>query len=316
MKRIALRKIKKGLFFTLKRPGKWFVFELKRFFVPLLIFFGVIGLLIFITKTAIPWQDWKLTTGFPDRVFCEGVRDGSVRQPLNSWSSLIFVAIGLWASRRAFLDKRQSPRLSAPVRREPAYGNLYGFALIVMGMGSWFFHASLTYIGHFVDVAGMYFLGGFLFTYGLSRKLQQNASAFLVVYALLVLPLVLFQWFRPETSRYAFGFLILSALGIEVIFHKSLRNKLFVGALASLALGFGIWILDERKLLCWPNSCLQGHALWHILTGISTQFSYMYYRSEAPRINWSLRTSHGEHTSVSRISRLSNKAGHIYHQKQ
>ncbi|MFQ5677777.1 MAG: ceramidase domain-containing protein [bacterium] len=289
MRRIALRKIRKGFFFTLKRPGKWFVFELKRFFVPLAIFIGVIGLLIFVTTKDIPWRDWRLTTGFPERVFCEGIREGTVRQPLNSWSSLIFVAIGLWASRRAFLDKRQSPKLSAPVRRETTYGNLYGLALIIMGVGSWFFHASLTYVGHFVDVAGMYFLGGFLFTYGLSRKLQQSATAFLAVYAAVVLPLVLVQWFRPETSRYTFGLLILSALGIEVIFHKSLRNKLFIGALVSLALGFGIWVLDERKLLCWPNSCLQGHAMWHILTGLSTQFSYMYYRSEAPRINWKIR---------------------------
>ncbi|MFQ5604193.1 MAG: ceramidase domain-containing protein [bacterium] len=304
MKRFRFRKIRKGFYLTLllEKYGKWFVWELKRFFVPLALFFVIVGGLIFISSRGIPWQNWKITTGFPDKVFCEQIRSGAVRQPFNTWSSLIFVTIGLWAARRSFLDKVSAPRLS-PVRRYKRYGLLYGTSLVIMGIGSWLFHASLTYLGHFVDVTGMYFLGGFLFTYGLSRKLQQSASAFLGVYALVVLPLVLFQWFRPEASRYAFGGLILGALSMEVFLHKSLQNKLFLGAVISLALGFGIWILDEKKLLCWPGSCLQGHALWHILTAISTQFSYRYYLSEGPRVNWKVGYRAGSYRTILRKRR-------------
>lgn len=298
MKRIRFRKIRKGFYFTilLEKHGRWFIWELKRFFVPLSIFIGIISILIFIS-TNIPWSGWKLSTGFPEKVFCEQIRNGSIRQPFNTWSSVIFIAIGLWAARRSILDKLTSPRLS-PVRRHKRYGLLYGGALIVMGIGSWLFHASLTYIGHFLDVTGMYFLGGFLFTYGLSRKLRQSATAFTCVYASIVLPLVLFQWFRPEASRYAFATLIVAALSFEIILHDSLKNWLFVGALMSLGLGFGIWILDERKLLCWPESCLQGHAIWHILTAISTQLSYLYYLSEAPRVNWKISPRPGRYKSI------------------
>lgn len=268
----------------LRRHGPWVIWEFRRFFVPLTMLGVIISALIVISTTNLEWRGWALTTGFPDKTFCEAIGDGTVRQPFNAWSSLFFIPIGLWVLRRSMLDELPSPRLS-PVWRHKRYGLIYGGALIVMGLGSWFFHASLTYIGHFVDVMGMYFLGGFLFTYGLSRKLRTSASAFTLGYAAVVIPLVLLQWFQPELSRYAFATLILSALGIEVICHNSLRNKLFVLAMISLGFGFVVWMLDEKKLLCWPQSCLQGHAVWHMLTAISTQFSYLYYRSEAPRVN-------------------------------
>lgn len=289
MKRVRLRKIQKGLFLTiqLEKHARWFIWELKRFFVPLIIFIAILSVLIFISTKNNSWSGWKLSTGFPDRTFCEQIRNGSIRQPLNTWSSVIFILIGLWAARRSFLDRQPTPRLP-PVRNHQMYGLLYGGALVMLGIGSWLFHASLTYLGHFVDVVGMYFLGGFLFTYGWSRKLRQSPTGFTIVYTLVVLPLVLFQWFRPEASRYAFAILILAALSIEIILHNSLNNWLFVGAVITLGLGFGIWILDEKKLLCWPESCIQGHAIWHILTGISTQLSYLYYLSEGPRVNFKI----------------------------
>ncbi|MFQ5641686.1 MAG: ceramidase domain-containing protein [bacterium] len=305
MKRFRLRRIRKGWFFTIlsQKYGRWFIWELRRFFVPLALLVGIVSVLVFISTKDISWNNWKLSAGFYRQVFCEEIRDGTIRQPFNAWSSLIFVPIGLWIARRATLDKVASRRLS-PVRRHKRYGYLYGLALIITGIGSWFFHASLTYVGHFADVTGMYFLGGFLFTYGLSRKLQQNATAFLGVYTAVVLPLLVIQWFHPSASRYAFGLLILAALSIEIFLHKSLSNKLFIGALVSLAVGFGIWILDEKELLCSPQSCFQGHALWHILTAVSTLLSYLYYLSEGPRVNWKISTRPGRYQSLLRYSKM------------
>lgn len=305
MRRIRFRKIRKGFYLTilLEKHGRWFLWELKRFFLPLTVFLIILGALIFVSETNLRWAGWKLTSAFPDGVFCEQIQNGTVRQPFNAWSSVIFIPIGLWVVRRSILDKIPSPRLS-PVRRHQRYGFLYGGSLVILGIGSWLFHASLTYVGHFVDVTGMYFLGGFLFTYGLSRKLRQSATSFMLAYALVILPLVFVQWFHPGISRYAFGVLIVGALGTEVILHRSLKNWLFVGALVSLGLGFAIWILDEKKLLCSPSSCLQGHAIWHVLTAVSTQFSYLYYRSETPPIRWKIRFRPGRYKAILRRSRF------------
>ncbi len=305
MRRVRIRRIRKGFFLTilLERTGQWFIFELRRFFVPLALFVLIVGALIYISTLDIPWQGWKLNAGYYTQVFCEQIRDGSIRQPLNAWSSLIFVPIGLWIARRAFMDKVASPRV-APVRRHKRYGLLYGTALVLTGVGSWFFHASLTYVGHYLDVTGMYFIGAFLLTYGLSRKLKQSATAFMLAYTGVLAPLLVLQWYHPSMSRYAFAGLIAGAAFVEILLHKSLRNWLFRGAMLSLVFGFGIWILDERKLLCWPQSCIQGHALWHVLTALSTHLSYLYYISERPRVNWKLHARPGSYTWLRRFRNL------------
>ena len=40
-----------------------------------------------------------------------------------------------------------------------------------------------------------------------------------------------------------------------------------------------IWMLDREGVACSPQSALQGHAMWHILTAASIFFIYLYYRS-------------------------------------
>ena len=306
MKRVVrIRRIRKGFFLTvwLERYGEWFICELRRFFVPLALFILILTTLIYVSAQELPWRNWKLSRGFYTQVFCEQIRDTTMRQPFNAWSSLIFVPIGLWVARRAFLDKVPSPRV-APVRRHTRYGLLYGTALVITGIGSWLFHASLTYVGHFVDVTGMYFLGGFLFTYGLSRKFQKSATAFLALYTAVVTPMVLLEWFHPSSSRVAFAALIVSALTFEIVWHRSLSNWYFVAAMATLLLGFAIWIADETGVLCAPASCFQGHAVWHILTAISAQLSYLYYLSERPRPNWRLSHRPGRYRWLRRRGRF------------
>jgi hypothetical protein len=38
--------------------------------------------------------------------------------------------------------------------------------VILIGLGSWFYHASLAFVGQGFDVAGMYLLGTFMVLYG------------------------------------------------------------------------------------------------------------------------------------------------------
>ena len=49
--------------------------------------------------------------------------------------------------------------------REPAYRRLYGYALVAVGLGSYFYHASLTFAGQVCDMSGMYFLITFALLY-------------------------------------------------------------------------------------------------------------------------------------------------------
>jgi dihydroceramidase len=48
-----------------------------------------------------------------------------------------------------------------------------------------------------------------------------------------------------------------------------------------LTVAYVIWILDNTRLVCFENSLLQGHAIWHILGAVSVFFLHRYYVSEA-----------------------------------
>src|SRR6266481_825369 len=104
--------------------------------------------------------NWPPATCRPDHCFCEAIHNGAVAQPANSWSNLGFVVVGLLIAHARMRDDA-SP--IAPYRR------IYGYALVLIGLGSAFYHASLTFVGQLMDVSGMYILITFALLYSLKR---------------------------------------------------------------------------------------------------------------------------------------------------
>nr|MCU0283912.1 ceramidase [Candidatus Nanopelagicales bacterium] len=54
------------------------------------------------------------------------------------------------------------------------------------------------------------------------------------------------------------------------------RAPLWTG-IGLLAVAYALWVLDERGVLCAPDSPLQGHAAWHTLTAISALMLVLHY---------------------------------------
>ena len=48
----------------------------------------------------------------------------------------------------------------------------------------------------------------------------------------------------------------------------------------SMIIAIVVRTLDVKKIGCDPLSIFQGHALWHLLTGMGGYFMYLFYRSE------------------------------------
>jgi hypothetical protein len=168
--------------------------------------------------------------------------------------------------------------------RQRAYPVLYGIALMLIGLGSTFYHASLTFAGQFFDVMGMYMLACFILLYNVSRLTALNAKTFVLAYLALNLVLVYVLLEFPALRRYIFGAIVIAALLPEYRVRKQQRlqiNGFFLyAAWWTLIVAFIIWTMDIAKILCNPNSWLQGHALWHILGALAAGFLYLYYRSE------------------------------------
>ncbi len=254
----------------------------KFFIAPLFTFFIIIAIAAALSAVGCSWSSWKPASCMPANCFCEVIHNGAIAQPANTWSSFGFVLIGLLVIGQSAEDVRL--RRTNLITSQRAYPRLFGVALILIGLGSAFYHASLTFIGQFFDVMGMYLVASFIILYNHSRLSPLTGRSFVVAYLLInaILAVILIQY--PALRRYIFALMILATLAPEYRLRAQkmvmINNRFLQAAWGTLILAFVIWTLDITKILCNPNSWLQGHALWHLLGAVAGGFLYLYYRSE------------------------------------
>ncbi|HSK19541.1 MAG TPA: ceramidase domain-containing protein [Longimicrobiales bacterium] len=253
---------------------------------------GLLGTAAFMALSFAPvdWKRWQPATCMPDHCFCEAVRAGPIRQPANTASSLVFLPVAAALFATAATRRRQRPRngSAGPLLALPVYAAIFAGATLVIGIGSMFYHASLTFRAQTTDVLGMYLIGSFLVLHNAARvwtiRERTAAALYLIGNGALLWMLVAV----PEARRYVFGVLVLSAIVLEHAARSrgDIRSRpgYFRGALAMFLLGFGIWTLDITHTVCRPESLLQGHAAWHVASAASLFFIFMYYLSDAAPI--------------------------------
>jgi hypothetical protein len=207
----------------------------------------------------------------PTSCFCEAIRPSAVAQPSNALSSLAFcITAGILLAFRASPSFRSTAHDDAPV---------YASALLLIGFGSAFYHASLTFVGQTFDVLGMYLLVTAILLWNLRRlrDLSRRASILAYVTANVVLFGVLIAF--PGLRRYAFAGLVIAVLCLEYrLRDRDKRNaRYLLGALGVLAIGFAIWIADITGIVCQPWSWVQGHSIWHVCGAVSAGLVFLHY---------------------------------------
>jgi hypothetical protein len=164
---------------------------------------------------------------------------------------------------------------------------IFGLTAIFVGLGSMLLHATLTLWGQFFDVAGMYFTSAFMLISALARwrRWPRRLAALCYLGLLALLLTLLYQ--IPEARRWLFALVLIAAIAAELVLARPLRpgvrSSYYVAGMATQAIAFAIWNLDQRGLVCQPGSLIQGHAIWHLLGAAAMWLSFLYYRSEQPR---------------------------------
>lgn len=217
---------------------------------------------------------WRPATCLPDDCFCEAVRETLVRQPANTWSSLAFVIAAAWVALRL----RSSSRARSALPQAEAW--LFVATLALLGLGSAFYHATLTFVGQVVDVAGMYLVATFILLHRLGPRFKLPPIGSVLAFVTANAALMAAQVTTPSMRRVAFGVLLVLALAIEWRSSRRGRRWLASGALLML-LAFVIWAFDRERLICEPGSLLQGHALWHGLGAVAATCLFRSYEEEA-----------------------------------
>lgn len=213
------------------------------------------------------WSDLAPATCLPDSCFCEAVGDGLIRQPSNTWSNLGFCVAGL-----VMLREWRSVRVSGALSSAEAL--TFGIAVVLVGVTSGLYHASLSFIGQTLDVQSMYLVVLLALMVNVEALRRPVRSRALPLYLPANVALGVLLVTVPAVRRHAFGLAILGVIVTEVLLRsRGLRPRglsLLLGAVGVQALAFVIWVLDLKRIVCVPDSLFQGHAAWHLLGALAS----------------------------------------------
>jgi hypothetical protein len=212
-----------------------------------------------------PWGEWLQDGCEVANCYCERVRDSFVLQIISTYSNLAFVLVGLLI-------------LFAPPP-VTSYANVYGSAAIAIGFGSFFYHASLTRVGEWFDLVGVYALSALLLLYNLARLHSLSGRAFSVAFLALVALSGVQMIAARELQQLVFGGLIAGALLLEAAIWTRGRPRARVRYLAA---GMGCFAVGAALWFVPCGLPIPAHAVWHTLAACAAGLMFVYYRSEAP----------------------------------
>ena len=239
-----------------------------------------------------PWGNWPRNS---ETHFAERIRPESIfRTPSNTFSNLAFFYVGLYVLAYAFWDFRRKTSEADPYAiRQPALMGLLGFACVFLGFGSGFMHASLTSMGHWYDLLGMYgsLVAIIALHWGRWVPSVPLGNKRLPTWPVLAIAAIGVTYYCALNDA-RFGVLVIMltliiTIGVSVAIDTRIMPtrkyyRWYALAIASLALGYTIWNLDDANIFAGPDGWLQEHSIWHLLTALSIGFMAMYYRSEVP----------------------------------
>jgi hypothetical protein len=237
--------------------------------------FAIIAFAVWTRSAVLPNNTVRLATCMPNHCFCEAVSDGVPRQNSNTWSSLAFVLAGIALCATA-------GRLTGDAHH---FTLLYAASLYVVGLGSAYYHALLTFSGQVVDVLGMYLVITAVICF--RQRKRRGWAPWIRAWIVLNCVGLLLQILFPSLRRYIFAATVLVLL-VDEIRHARERSLRFLWmSLAVFSLAALIWVLDITGTVCQPSAIVQGHAAWHALGAVASVFLYWHTTQEAKaHANW------------------------------
>ena len=198
--------------------------------------------------------------------FCEQQLCSLVVEPANTWSNIGYLIVAIFIFRSSHV---QSKRVK----------NFFALSTLCLFFGSMSMHATGTSWGMFADVSAMFFLSNVILTLSLERFFQLcEKTANLLFLALMVFSL----GFLIYTG--SGGKLFLLQIIVAAVLEYRLRSLHMVHVWQSTAFfvaAFTFWLLDTKKILCWPeNHILTGHSMWHLLAAGAIWVYFLAYRAK------------------------------------
>lgn len=225
--------------------------------------------------------------------YCEASRNGLVKQPSNTYSNLVYMFFGLLFSWNLYRGKYTQN--SNSLTRTTFMPLFFCSMVVLLGPASMAMHASESHLGQYFDLLAMYMISSLMFSEAINRIYKLKSVQFFIVFfaslatchgfhfANFSIPLV------GDSGSLVFGFFVVISMFMEL--YNKLKNN------PSISFRFAIYcsvtfllatyirtIGKDEHPWCDPDSLIQAHAIWHILTGVAIYFLFRYYVSENVKI--------------------------------
>jgi hypothetical protein len=211
-----------------------------------------------------PWSDYAPAT----IAFCERRLCAWVVEPSNAWSNAAYVMVGLW-----ILWRRRARPATALTS--------IGVAAVLLGVGSFSFHATGIRLFEVVDVSGMYLISGLALTFALQRALGWGDGIAVGFFAASVLLSGVLMVALGNNGIAMFALQTIAAIGMEARLWPSTPAAIapwMLRAVVAFVAALFVWVLDKHGPLCDPdNHVVTGHAVWHVLTAVAILFFFHFH---------------------------------------
>ncbi|MEZ5008941.1 MAG: ceramidase domain-containing protein [Chitinophagales bacterium] len=254
----------------------------------IILFVIPIAILSYTFKSDNIWSGLTLGVAGMYEEYCELNRmEDFLRERMNSWSNLAFVWFGLVCLLNG-LRPNQNRKNKNVIHQYPVLSVFTGLSFMYLGIGSFLYHAALTRFTQLLDVAGTYAAVNAIVGLGILSVLQiylpkdKKGPVGLMIVLIIIADVFFFvyKWQLDANVVLPIMVVILLMVTIGVSISKHLKGNLILAILGFIAVCVAFYIrnLDVNKVFCNPESLLQGHSIWHLLTGSSLFLMYNYFR--------------------------------------
>lgn len=214
-----------------------------------------------------PWDAFTPAT----KGWCEARLCALVAEPANAWSNLAFVFVGLFL----FWHAQKLGLWRTPFA-------LFGISSVLIGIGSFLFHATATFWGEVLDLSSMYLFSGLMITFEVNHRRALTTTQSIVLFgAVFVTGLTVLLSFPSIGDAVFIAFTAVWALliGPQLYRDARYRTRELRWMVLIFLTGYGLWNLDIHRVWCDPDRhWLSGHAIWHVTSAVALLLYYLHTR--------------------------------------
>ena len=196
----------------------------------------------------------------PTVKFCEFDLNGWIAQPANSTSAILIIIAGIIIL----------------TRKKHLFSAWLGWTVIIAGLASFVYHATMSGIGQLIDYGSLFLLASVLVVIALRyckiNRYYQVVILFIGTIAPLLLTIIVKTLKGISIGVLFFSLLLIIAIVIEIYFGLKNKNSLRLFLLSFLVffIGYVFWLLDHKLIMCTSYShYINGHAIWHITNAVA-----------------------------------------------